>query len=94
MPGNAVEIRSLDLRFGVVEVLKNHNLENAVGEFLVLLGASGCGKSTLLNCIAGLLDVSAGQIFIGGGETSPGTNPRIGGSEWSSNPTRCTRKCR
>ena len=36
------------------------------GEFLVLLGSSGCGKSTLLNCIAGLLDVSDGQIFIGG----------------------------
>jgi energy-coupling factor transporter ATP-binding protein EcfA2 len=32
----------------------------------VLLGPSGCGKSTLLNCIAGLLDVSDGQIFIGG----------------------------
>jgi len=33
---------------------------------VVLLGPSGCGKSTLLNCIAGLLDVSAGQIFING----------------------------
>jgi multiple sugar transport system ATP-binding protein len=32
----------------------------------VLLGPSGCGKSTLLNCIAGLLDVSDGQIFISG----------------------------
>ena len=32
----------------------------------MLLGPSGCGKSTLLNCIAGLLDVSAGQIFING----------------------------
>ena len=36
------------------------------GEFIVLLGPSGCGKSTLLNCIAGLLDVTDGQIFIGG----------------------------
>ena len=36
------------------------------GEFIVLLGPSGCGKSTLLNCIAGLLDISEGQIFIKG----------------------------
>jgi len=45
-------------------VLKQLNLEVAEGEFLVLLGPSGCGKSTLLNCIAGLLDVTDGQIFI------------------------------
>lgn len=61
---NSVEIRELGLSFGSVEVLKRLNLEIAQGEFLVLLGSSGCGKSTLLNCIAGLLDVSEGQIFI------------------------------
>ncbi len=60
----SVEIKQLDLSFGKVEVLKNLNLEIARGEFLVLLGSSGCGKSTLLNCIAGLLDVTGGQIFI------------------------------
>ena len=47
-------------------MLKSLNLDVADGEFLVLLGPSGCGKSTLLNCIAGLLDVSDGQIFING----------------------------
>ncbi len=36
------------------------------GEFVVLLGPSGCGKSTLLNAIAGLLDINAGQVWIGG----------------------------
>ena len=46
--------------------MKNLNIEVADGEFLVLLGPSGCGKSTLLNCIAGLLDISDGQIFIKG----------------------------
>ncbi|MBL4645094.1 MAG: ABC transporter ATP-binding protein [Rhizobiales bacterium] len=61
---SSVSIRDLTLKFGNVEVLKDLNLEVGVGEFLVLLGASGCGKSTLLNCIAGLLDISAGQIFI------------------------------
>jgi multiple sugar transport system ATP-binding protein len=38
----------------------------AEGEFIVLLGPSGCGKSTLLNCLAGLLDISEGQIWIKG----------------------------
>lgn len=62
----SVEIRELDLAFGQLEVLKALNLSIHQGEFLVLLGSSGCGKSTLLNCIAGLLDISGGQIFIQG----------------------------
>ena len=63
---NSVEIKKLDLHFGSVEVLKDLNLEIEKGEFLVLLGSSGCGKSTLLNCIAGLLEITNGQIFIEG----------------------------
>lgn len=63
---HSVEIHEVDLNFGSVEVLKNLSLSIHEGEFLVLLGSSGCGKSTLLNCIAGLLDVSDGQIFIKG----------------------------
>src|SRR5215210_4083823 len=62
----SVALRNLSLSFGTIEVLKSLNLEIEQGEFLVLLGPSGGGKSTLLNCIAGLLDVSAGQIFING----------------------------
>ncbi|MEP9386793.1 ABC transporter ATP-binding protein [Mesorhizobium sp. KR9-304] len=62
----SVAIKDLSLNFGAVPVLKNLNLDIEEGEFLVLLGPSGCGKSTLLNCIAGLLDVSEGQIFIKG----------------------------
>ena len=61
---HSVEIKSLDLSFGSVEVLKGLNLNIHDGEFLVLLGASGCGKSTLLICIAGLLEVTGGQIVI------------------------------
>lgn len=64
MQNPSVSIKHLDLQFGNVKVLKDLNLDIGQGEFLVLLGASGCGKSTLLNCIAGLLDISAGQIFI------------------------------
>ncbi|MFW8595834.1 ABC transporter ATP-binding protein [Cribrihabitans neustonicus] len=60
----SVRIRGLDLQFGEVQVLRNLDLDIRQGEFLVLLGSSGCGKSTLLNCIAGLLEVTDGQIFI------------------------------
>ena len=61
-----VTIKDLTLEFGSLRVLDQLNMDIAEGEFLVLLGASGCGKSTLLNCIAGLLDVTEGQIHIGG----------------------------
>ncbi|MDK1489661.1 ABC transporter ATP-binding protein [Sinorhizobium sp. 7-81] len=60
----SVSVRDLSLNFGAITVLDRLNLDINHGEFLVLLGSSGCGKSTLLNCIAGLLDVSEGQIFI------------------------------
>ena len=62
----SVQIKDLDLNFGAVKVLRGLNLDISEGEFIVLLGSSGCGKSTLLNCIAGLLEVSDGQIFIKG----------------------------
>jgi multiple sugar transport system ATP-binding protein len=61
---SSISIRDLTLNFGAVQVLKRMDLEVAEGEFIVLLGPSGCGKSTLLNCIAGLLDITDGQIFI------------------------------
>lgn len=63
---NSIEVKDLTLNFGSVSVLKNMNLDVAEGEFVVLLGPSGCGKSTLLNCLAGLLDITDGQIFIKG----------------------------
>ena len=62
----SVSVKNLDLSFGAVKVLKDLNIDIEEGEFLVLLGPSGCGKSTLLNCVAGLLDVTGGQIHISG----------------------------
>jgi multiple sugar transport system ATP-binding protein len=46
--------------------VKNLNLEIGDGEFMILVGPSGCGKSTALNMIAGLEDISAGELRIGG----------------------------
>ncbi len=60
----SVLVKDLTLQFGALTVLDNLNIDIPEGEFLVLLGASGCGKSTLLNCIAGLLDVTDGEIHI------------------------------
>ncbi|MEM8655801.1 MAG: sn-glycerol-3-phosphate ABC transporter ATP-binding protein UgpC [Pseudomonadota bacterium] len=60
----SVLVKDLTLKFGALKVLDNLNIDIPEGEFLVLLGASGCGKSTLLNCIAGLLDVTDGEIHI------------------------------
>jgi multiple sugar transport system ATP-binding protein len=62
----SVSVRDLSLSFGSVSVLEHLDLDVKDGEFLVLLGPSGCGKSTLLNCIAGLIEVTDGQIFING----------------------------
>ena len=62
----SVAVKDLHLAYGSVNVLNKLNLDIAEGEFIVLLGPSGCGKSTLLNCIAGLLDITDGQIFIKG----------------------------
>ena len=61
-----VSVRNLEVTFGHLKVLRSLDLEVEEGEFLVLLGPSGCGKSTLLNAIAGLLDISDGQVFIAG----------------------------
>ncbi|MEM7044813.1 MAG: ABC transporter ATP-binding protein, partial [Pseudomonadota bacterium] len=60
-----VSVRDIGVAFGATRVFDGLDLEVASGEFIVLLGPSGCGKSTLLNAIAGLLEVNAGQIWIG-----------------------------
>ncbi len=52
--------------FGDTEIIRGVNLDVKKGEFVVFVGPSGCGKSTLLRMIAGLEDVTAGEIVIGG----------------------------
>jgi len=61
----SVSIRNLTKRFGDVEVLHGIDLDIAHGEFIVLVGPSGCGKSTTLRMLAGLEEVSGGEIRIG-----------------------------
>ncbi len=61
-----VSIRDVRKRFGTTEVLHGVSVEIDDGEFVILVGPSGCGKSTLLRMIAGLENISAGEIAIGG----------------------------
>ncbi|MGB2439988.1 MAG: ABC transporter ATP-binding protein [Candidatus Puniceispirillaceae bacterium] len=61
-----IQLQQVSKRFGDIEVIPPLDLEIEEGEFVVFVGPSGCGKSTLLRMIAGLEDVSDGQILING----------------------------
>jgi len=61
-----VQLRDVAKSFGDVSVLRDVNLHIADGEFVVFVGPSGCGKSTLLRIIAGLEDITSGELTIGG----------------------------
>jgi len=60
-----VEFRKLVKRYGPLEVIRGIDLAIEDGEFIVVVGPSGCGKSTTLRMLAGLEDVSEGEILIG-----------------------------
>jgi multiple sugar transport system ATP-binding protein len=59
-----VKLKGICKSFGHVEVLHDIDLDVEEGEFVVLVGPSGCGKSTTLRLIAGLEDVTKGEVFI------------------------------
>lgn len=62
----SVEFKNIDKIYsGKTQVVKNFNLKIEDGEFIVFLGPSGCGKSTTLRMLAGLEDISGGEIMIG-----------------------------
>ena len=61
-----VELRGVNKQFGATKVIKDVNLTVEDHEFVVFVGPSGCGKSTLLRLIAGLEDITSGEIHIDG----------------------------
>lgn len=61
----SVSIRTVKKNFGEVPILHGVDIEIKDGSFTVLVGPSGCGKSTLLRMIAGLEEISSGEIHIG-----------------------------
>jgi len=62
----AVTIRAAEKYYGHLKVIHGVDIDIGDQEFVVLVGPSGCGKSTLLRMIAGLEDISGGEISIGG----------------------------
>jgi multiple sugar transport system ATP-binding protein len=61
-----LELVHIVKRFGSVAACNDINLQVSDGEFVTLLGPSGCGKTTLLNVVAGLEEVTGGEVRIGG----------------------------
>ena len=61
-----VILRNIVKSFGSVHVIKGVDLDIETGEFVVFVGPSGCGKSTLLRLIAGLEDITSGEMKIDG----------------------------
>ena len=61
-----VKLSGVGKAYGDVKILKGIDLEIHDGEFMVFVGPSGCGKSTLLRVIAGLEDITEGDLRIGG----------------------------
>ncbi len=62
----AVAFAEVKKSFGTFPVIKGVNIDIEDGEFVILVGPSGCGKSTLLRMLAGLENISGGEIRIGG----------------------------
>ncbi|TCN20595.1 ABC transporter ATP-binding protein [Sinorhizobium americanum] len=67
----SVELRDIRKSYGALEVIHGVSLAIAEGEFIALVGPSGCGKSTLLRMIAGLEEISDGEVLIGGRVVNP-----------------------
>ncbi len=63
---SGLTIKNVRKSYGAVNIIHGVDVEISDGEFVILVGPSGCGKSTLLRMIAGLEDITGGEISIGG----------------------------
>ena len=76
-------------KFGDVVAVQDLNLAIEDKEFLVLVGPSGCGKTTALRCLAGLEEITEGEVYIGDVLVND-IAPKTATSRWYSKATRST----
>ena len=86
----SIQLKSVRKAFGAVNVIHGVDLDVEDGEFVVFVGPSGCGKSTLLRIVAGLENVTAGEVLIDGKVVND-VGPPSAGWPWCSSPTRSIR---
>jgi multiple sugar transport system ATP-binding protein len=85
-----IELEQVTKRYpGGVPAVNNLSLDIPDGDFVVLVGPSGSGKTTALRMVAGLEQVTSGEIRIGGRVVND-LPPRIATSPWCSRTTPCT----
>ncbi len=65
---SAIQLNQIRKDFGNVKVIKGVDIDIDDGEFVVFVGPSGCGKSTLLRLVAGLEEITSGDLYIGGAQ--------------------------
>ena len=91
----AISLRNIVKRYGIGPkanpVIHGVDAEIADGEFVVIVGPSGCGKSTLLRMVAGLEEITGGEIWIAGRKVNDLEPSRDATSRWCSRTTRSTR---
>ena len=63
---NSIVFNNVCKSYGDAKIVKSLNLEIKEGERLILLGPSGCGKTTTLRMIAGLEEITSGELYMGG----------------------------
>src|SRR5258707_15574732 len=90
-----ITLQGVRKSFGPVNIIKDANLEIEDGAFVVFVGPSGCGKTTLLRLIAGLEDVTGGQILLDGKKRAGGPpakpRPSRGFQSYALYPHMCSR---
>ena len=85
-----IRLKNVSKRWGSYVGVDNFDLDIADREFLVLLGPSGCGKTTTMRMIAGLEEVTDGEIWFGD-RRSTISSRRTATSRWCSSPTASIR---
>ena len=78
MSQSDVRLRGIKKRYGKLEIIHGVDLDIGAGEFVVFVGPSGCGKTTLLRMIAGLEEISEGDLHIAGDRVNDVPSSRRG----------------